>query len=130
VTPFGLLLRLSGLSQSEAADFLRVSASQVNKMSNGARSAPPGIIDELQELIAKQQLAADEFLDMLDEAGPTEAELGYPADDHEARQLGMPSVGSWSAIAARVIAEAKCRIILVPRGSTPDTAAAIDAHGA
>lgn len=129
MTPFGLLLKLSGLSQSEAAAFLGVSESQVNKMSNGARSAPPGIIDEIQDLIAKQQLAADEMLDMLEEAQPAEFELGYPADNHEAAQLGLPSVGAWGAMAARVIAETKTKVILVPRGSTPVTAAAIDALG-
>lgn len=60
---------------------------------------------------------------------PDEIEIGYPADDHEAQSLGWPCVEAWAAMAARVLAASDTRIRLVPRGSTPGTAAAADAHG-
>lgn len=65
---------------------------------------------------------------MIEEMRTEEIELGYPADDHEARQLGFQTVSAWSAMAPRVIAEVDAPIKLVPRGSTPATAAAIDAR--
>lgn len=129
VTVFGLLLKLSGLTQAESAAFLNVSKDSVDAWSRGKRTAGPGVIAEMRALIARQQEAADEFLDMLDEAQPKEVELGFPADDHEAQQLGLPSVNAWGAMAARVIAETKTRVVLVPRGTTAATAAAIRAKG-
>lgn len=127
MTVFGLLLKLSGLTQAEAAAFLNVSKDSVDAWSRGKRTAGPGVIAEMRGLIARQQAAADEFLDMLDEAQPEEVELGFPADDCEAQHLGLPTVSAWGAMAARVIAEAKTPVVLVPRGSTAATAAAIDA---
>jgi len=128
MTPFALLLQLAGLSQREAATFLNVSPSSVDKMARGIRSTPSGVVDELRSLIAAQARTAGEFLDMIEEQSPDEIELGYPADDYEAQSLGWPSVGAWATMAARVIAEADCTVVLVPRGSTAVTAAAADIH--
>jgi transcriptional regulator with XRE-family HTH domain len=138
MTVFGLLLKLSGLSQREAAAFLSVSPSQVDKMTSGARSAPPGIIAEMRELIRVQQRAADVFCDTVEDAlddmseaaseRPEGIDLGYPTDDIEARALGFPTVSAWAAAAARIIADIDCEITLVPRGSTTVTAMAADVH--
>jgi hypothetical protein len=89
-------------------------------------------LDELRSLIHKQSRAAAETLAQLSKLSPgklDEIELGYPADDYEAKELGWLCVGAWAAMAARVIAESKRKIKLVPRGSTPATAAAIEARG-
>ena len=130
MTPFGLLLTLSGLSQREAAAFLRLSPTSIDKMSRGHRAAPPGVLAEMCALIARQQAAADEALDIIEEARPPEVEIGFPADDHEANVLGWPCVSAWQAMAARVVAEASVPVRLVPRGSTVGTARAADEHGA
>jgi transcriptional regulator with XRE-family HTH domain len=135
MTPLTLLLSLSGLSQREAAEFLSVSASSVDKMSRGTRSTPPGIIDEMKLLIAAQDRAAAEALAEIKKIRraknpPDAIEIGYPADDHEARALGWPCVGAWCGMAARVVAGSSVQARLVPRGSTPATAAAADAHDA
>jgi len=130
MTPFGLLLKLSGMTQAEAAAYLNVSKVSVDKMARGQRGTSAGVLAQMRELIRQQQAAADEFMEMVDEMSPPEIELGYPADDYEAQQLGMPTISAWMAIAARVIAEADVPVILVPRGSDLVTAAAIDAHEA
>jgi transcriptional regulator with XRE-family HTH domain len=133
MTPIAILLDLAGLSQREAAEFLKCSPSSIDKMARGVRSAPAGIIDELRTLIDRQEEAADYFIDQLDEliaehGAPETIELGFPADDHEAQTLGWPCVGAWSAMAARVIAQTDLPCVLVPRASTPATAAATDSH--
>lgn len=130
MTPFGLLLQISGLSQREAAHFLSASPSSIDKMARGARSCPDGIITEMRSLIERQEVAADEALRLIEDQPPPEIEIGYPADDHEAQSLGWPCVGAWRGMAARIVASVDVPVTLVPRGSTPATARAADAHGA
>ena len=128
MTPFALLLELAGLSQREACEFLKISPSSVDKMRRGLRAAPPGVIGHLRGLIYKQERVARETLAIVCKGAPDRIEIGFPADDHEARSLGWPCVGAWSAMAARVLAGMELTPRLVPRGSTPATAAAIDAR--
>lgn len=129
MTPFALLCQACGLSQREAADLLDISHSSVDKMSRGIRSVPEGVLDELRALHAVIRRASEEAFKVLSSA-PTEVEIeiGYPADDHEARALGFPCVGAWRAMCAGAIARLPQRVRLVPRGSTPATAAAADSH--
>ena len=129
MTPFALLCDLAGLSQREAGEFLKMSLSSVDKMRRGLRSAPPGALGELRHLIEKQERAAGEaYRLILASREADEIQLGYPADDHEAQSLGWPCVGAWKAMAARAMARIEAPFTLVPRGSTPTTAAAIDAR--
>lgn len=134
MTPAALLMELAGLSHREAAEFLRVRIDTVKSWSAGRNAINAGALAELQGLIARQERAASETLAqmramMAAHGSPDEIEVGYPADDHEARTMGWPCVGAWSAMFARVIAAAPAKIVLVPRGSTPGTAAAADAAG-
>ncbi|ADZ70120.1 hypothetical protein [Polymorphum gilvum] len=124
MTPFTLLLQLSGLSQREAADFLGASPSSVDKWARGARTAPDGVLDELRDLIDRQVEAAGQALDLIEEKKMDRVEIGFPAGDDEARALGWPCVGAWKGMAARVVAESGLPTDLVPRGSTVATAAA------
>lgn len=133
MTPFGLLAGLAGLSHREAADLCGVRLDTTKSWASGRNRAPPGTIDVLRALIARQERAAAEAVAQIgalaaSHGSPDEIEIGYPADDHEAQSLGWPCVGAWQAMAARVIAAAPVRIVLVPRGSTPATAAAADAR--
>lgn len=135
MTPAALLIQLAGLSHREAADFLRVRPDTVKSWHRavGANGTSNGILDELRALIAQQERTAAQAIaqmaDIAREHGKdAEGVLGYPADDYEAQALGWPCVGAWRAMAARVIAAAPVKIVLVPRGSTPETAAAADAH--
>ena len=86
----------------------------------------PGVEIEAAEFIGEEKLLASSG----------RIEIGYPADDHEARQLGLPCTGAWRQMLARLIDELMImdpefdpiRIRLVPRGSTPATAGAADIH--
>lgn len=132
MTPFGLLLDLSGLSHREAGDILKVRADTLKSWVHGRRASPQTVLDTLAELIRRQEQAAGEALDRIDDllegaAPPEFIEIGYPSDDHEAQSLGWPCVGAWKAMAARVIAGAYVPVKLVPRGASTATAAAADA---
>ena len=109
MTPFSLLLQLSGLTQREAATFLDSREDTVRSWSLGRRNAPPGVIEQMRDLIDRQEEAAVQAIRqieaMSDDMTPDEIEIGYPADDHEAQELGFPTVSAWGAMAARVIAD-------------------------
>lgn len=133
MTPFALLLRLSGLSQKEAAELLKMSPSSVDKFSRGVMTPKRGVLRELRDLIDRQVESADRALsqidDVIDSQGePDEIVLGYPADRHEAEILGWPNVGAWWGMAAHVVASSDLNIVFRPRGSDLATAGAIDAH--
>jgi hypothetical protein len=131
---FALLIRLAGLSQREAAMALNLSPSSMDKMVRGVRRVPPGVMSDLRGLIERQEIAADEFLRQYEETvlpqgeSPEEIQIGFPVDDHEAQSLGWPCIGAWSGMAARIAAAVETPVKFVPRGSTPATAAAIDAY--
>lgn len=135
MTPAALLIQLAGLSHREAADFLRVRLDTVKSWhrAHSANGTSDGILSELRALIAQQERTAAQAIAMMagiarEHGADADGILGYPTDDHEAQALGWPCVGAWRAMAARVIAAAPVKIVLVPRGSTPETAAAADAH--
>lgn len=131
---------LCGLSNREAAAYLGVMESAVEKFRRGAKTAPIGTLRDLQQLWtviddaavnAAEAIADDGILSRADDI-----EIGYPADDNEAQALGLPCVGAWRQMLARIIDELMladenfdlARVKLVPRGATLATAAAIDAH--
>jgi hypothetical protein len=129
MTLFSLLIQACGLSLGEAAAFLGVRKDTAASWSTGRRTAGPDVLGQLRALYRQIQTAADGAIDALSSAPEgAEIEIGYPADDHEAQALGFPCVGAWRAMAAIVIGELAVPVQIVPRGSTPATAAAADAH--
>ena len=132
MTPFALLSQACGLSHREAAEFLGVRLDTVKSWSSGRNRAPASVLDDLRHLWAEIDFASDRAAALIGEQaaglpiGET-IEIGYPADDHEARDLGLPCVGAWRAMCARVVARIRNPIKLLPRGSTPALAAAADA---
>lgn len=130
MTAFSLLTQRCGLSLAEAADFLGVRLDTVKSWSAGRNPTPDGVIDELRELYEKIEIAARNLLTIIEESGGgVKIELGYAADDKEARDLGWPCVGAQRAALGIATALSEKAIILVPRGSTPATAAAVNVHG-
>lgn len=138
-TTFSLLLRASGLSQREAAVFLGVSPSSVDKWSRGVKTAPEGAEADLAALVAEIDLAAHDTataaLDRLAQfdTPPDAVRLGLASDDEEARQLGLPTVSAHAALLGRVAAALIYEghtVDIVPRGSESATAAAADIHDA
>lgn len=97
----------------------------------GRRGAPPGVLEDLAGLHARIERSAGEALAVIT-AHPADLalDLGYAADDAEARGLGWPTASAQAAMLGIVVARLHPRPVrLVPRGSTPATAAAADAHG-
>lgn len=123
MTNFGLLLELSGLSTVEAAAFLKSPPVDIGGWSRGDHTAPDHVIEIIRHLIANQAQAAHEALDIILQHHPELVELGYPLNDDDARSLGWPCLAAWKAMAARFVSECPAPVTLVPRGSTPATAA-------
>lgn len=130
-TPFSLLLQISGLSHREAADFLAVRLDTVKSWSSGRNRCPDGAMGDMRGLIAGQRQSAKNALAQIDDLvrqhdAPDAVELGEPVDDADAQAIGWPCVGAWRGMAARLVAGAPTGVVfaIVPRGSTPATAAA------
>lgn len=131
---YALLRERCGLSIREAAEFHAVPVNTVTKWSSGDRNAPPGVVAELRELYATIEDIADEAVAAVDQAkseqgSPPEAvELGLASDDYEAQQLGLPCVGAHAAAVGLAAISIDDSVVIVPRGSTPASAAAADAN--
>lgn len=124
---FTCLLSASGLSTSEAAEFLNVSRKNVTRWANGTLEPPVGVTKGLEKLIQKQNEAVKQTLDLIGQAkGVSGYEIGCPTDGTEAKDMGWPTVSAFKMVAGRIIAEATGVIKVVPRGSTVGTAAAAD----
>lgn len=135
-TTFALLCQLGGLSQREAATFLKVRPDTVKSWSAGRNRTPPGVIATLAELAERIDAAADEAVEEIEQrmevagAAPGVIELGLAGDDREAQSLGWPCIGTHRAVIALTAARAlnllafeghATRVEIVPRGSTPAT---------
>lgn len=130
MTPYNILRLRCGLSQPEAADYHNVRLDTVKSWCSGRNRPSANILSELRALHVKIMRAAHEALTMLAAAPPdAEIELGYAADDHEARSLGWPCVGAQAAMLGEVLARLDRPVQLVPRGSTLATAAAAEPRG-
>lgn len=129
-TEFSLLTQACGLSHREAAEFLGVRIDTVKSWSAGRNPAPDGVLDELRGLAARIDRAVAEALRTIREASPPpdDVEIGVASDDYEAQSLGWPCVGAHRQVAARIAAACPYSVHIVPRGSTPASAAAADAH--
>jgi hypothetical protein len=132
-TLYNLLRERCGLSQREAADFHGVRPDTVKSWCTGRNRAPDGVIAELRTLYRKIERAADNLAslveDRIEQSGPEgEIEIGYAADDKEARALGWPCGGAQLASIGIACAKLGLRVKIVPRGSTAATARAADIH--
>lgn len=118
MTLFSAILKLSGLSIREAADFLSVRPDTVKSWSSGKRTAPEGAYEQIHELLAKQEEAAGEAISLWKEKGEPEAiEMAVAGDNAEAQSIGWPSVGAQMATIVRVweMSYGEFEIILVER---------------
>jgi hypothetical protein len=130
-TTYALLADRCGLSHREAAALHGVRLDTVKSWSAGRNRVPEGVVSELRKLYAAIERAAGEAVQIIESKAPRNApiELGYCADDHEAQSLGWPCVGTHAALLGLIAARVAHQIIMLPRGSTPATAKAADAHG-
>lgn len=133
ITAFSLLCQRCGLSNREAAAFVNVRIDTAKSWASGRNRTPDGVIAALRGLAARQENAASQALAQINEATtahgqPDVVEIGWCADDYEAQLLGFPCVGAHAAVLGIILARHNGPVLLVPRGSTPGTAAAADAH--
>jgi hypothetical protein len=132
-TLFDLLAQACGLSQREAADFLRVRLDTIKSWASGRRQAPQDALAELATLANRIDTAAAEALAQIERMAaqhgiPSEIDLGVAADDAEAQSIGWPCVGAQCASLGLVVARGTkrgYRFRVSPRGSTVATAAAL-----
>lgn len=110
-TMFSLLVDRCGLSQREAADFLKVSPSAVDKMARGVRATPDGIVDELADLYLRISLTAEEIMQMvagLEKKGvDPEDRIVVTMTDAQAKKRGWPCAAPANAAVGIAIALSK-----------------------
>lgn len=128
-TTFSLLVNRCGLSTREAAEFLDARVDTVKSWSSGRNKCPAGVIDQLRDLYASIEAAADNHIaavkHLIETNGaPEEIEISIAADDDEARTLGFPCAGVHGAVIGIVTASIDVPVVVVPRGSTVATAGA------
>lgn len=132
-TLYPILLSTSGLSQRAAAALHGVRPDTVKSWSAGRNRAPPGVLADLTALIRRQTIAARVLADALERLPPdTAAEIGLATSDAEAQALplGWPTVSAQARVIGMAVALAGRPVVIVPRGSTPASAAAVEAHKA
>lgn len=133
---FALLLHTCGLSHREAAELLNIRPDTVKSWAAGRRNCPDAVLADLAAIADSIDRAAEQTIDQIDsvaaaKGAPETIELGIASDDHEAQSLGWPTVSVQRAMLGLVLGRGIAmgyRFAIVPRGSTPSTAAAADAH--
>lgn len=137
MTVFSLLCQVCGLSTREAAAFLNTRPDTVKSWSSGRRTPPETVLSELATLADQIDEAADNVIEVIQsnvavqQSAPDKIVMGLASDDHEARDLGLPCAGSHRALLGLVVARGMAEgytFEIVPRGSTVETAAAVDIH--
>jgi len=105
-TPFAVLVERCGLSQREAAEFLKVRIDTVKSWSAGRNVAKPEVLAELRGLYANIQAASEELAQHVAKLLARQSELGIKQraivfgaaeTDDVARAFGFPSQGPYMA---------------------------------
>jgi plasmid maintenance system antidote protein VapI len=105
-TPFAVLAERCGLSQREAAEFLKVRIDTIKSWCAGRNVAKPNVLAELRELYAKIQAAADKLAQdnerLLEQQRERKIQqraivFGLAETDDVARAYGFPSQGPYMA---------------------------------
>ena len=124
-TLYDILLRASGLSQSEAANVHEARLDSVQKWCSGKSTPPDGVLRELAKLIVHQTTQADRALEIIEEEDAPETDavvLGLARSDKEAQELGWPSITAQAItiaiVAAHVVDEGK-EVEVVARDTFP-----------
>jgi len=112
---------------------LGVRSDTAKSWSSGRRTPPDQVINELITLADLIDDRADGTLNEIDNFPeiPEFIEIGIASDSHEAQDLGFPCVAAHRALIALVVSRGMAaghKFIVVPRGSTVATAAAIETH--
>ena len=122
---FKAFMKLLGLRDGTAAEFLDVNPRTVEKMKGSRRNVPPGI--DLQLIGAYTQVyeTALKIVDRLDELENPDEQftrftLGITTNDEDARKLGWPCCDTHAIMGALVAYQSKNPVRLIARVLPPD----------
>jgi hypothetical protein len=108
---YNLLREACGLSQAEAAAFHETRLDSVKSWCSDRRTAPQGVINDLQRLARQIHASGIAYAELLkSSSGGDVYVIGLPSDEQDARTCGFPSIGAQM----RAVAVA---ISLLPDGS-------------
>src|ERR1700720_4356322 len=93
---YNLLREVCGISQAEAAEFVhRTRLDSVKSWCSDRRTAPQGVINDLQKLAREIQTAGIDYAEHLKKTSKGDVYvIGLPRDEQDARLCGFPSIGA------------------------------------
>lgn len=101
MTPFKQAIAICGLSQQEAAEFLRVSKASVDSWCNGRREPQAGVWRDLAALYDRMDEAAETAISLIEEHKPDKIEFTYSG-----------AHGKWPSVRCADTVEAMVRLRL------------------
>lgn len=121
---YNLLREACGLSQAEAAAFHETRLDSVKSWCSDRRTAPQGVINDLQKLARQIQASGIAFAELLKgSSGGDVYVIGLPSDEQDARVCGFPSIGAQMRAVAVAISllpdRSAIRIVERVRGAIP-----------
>ena len=122
---YNLLREACGISQAEAAEFVhKTRLDSVKSWCSDRRSAPQGVINDLQRLAREIQNAGIEFAARLKTISKGDVYvIGLPSDEQDARACGFPSIGAQMRAVAVAISHlperSDIRMVERVRGAIP-----------
>lgn len=122
---YNLLREACGISQADAADFVHgTRLDSVKSWCSDRRTAPQGVINDLQKLAREIQNAGINYAALLKKTSKGNVYIiGLPKDEQDARACGFPSVGAQERAIAVAISllpnDSEIRMVERVRGAIP-----------
>jgi hypothetical protein len=122
---YNLLREACGISQAEAAEFVhRTRLDSVKSWCSDRRTAPQGVINDLQKLAREIQNAGTDYAALLKMTSKGDVYvIGLPSDEQDARTCGFPSIGAQMRAIAVAIShlpdDSEIRMVERVRGAIP-----------
>jgi hypothetical protein len=122
---YNVLREACGISQAEAAEFVHgTRLDSVKSWCSDRRTAPQGVINDLQRLAREIQSAGIEYAALLKTISKGDVYvIGLPSDEQDARACGFPSIGAQMRAIAVAISHlperSEIRMVERVRGAIP-----------
>ena len=121
---YNLLREACGISQAETAEFHGTRLDSVKSWCGDRRTAPRGVIKDLQKLAREIQTAGIEYAAQIKDTTKSDVYvIGLPRDERDARSLGFPSIGALMRAVAVAIShlpeDSEIRMVERVRGAIP-----------
>jgi len=122
---YNLLREACGISQAEAAEFVHgTRLDSVKSWCSDRRTAPQGVINDLQKLAREIQNAGINYAALLKKTNKGDVcVIGLPKDEKDARTCGFPSIGAQMRAIAVAISHlpdaSEIRMVERVRGAIP-----------